>query len=281
MNLSTRIRTNGGLSPDPAASPEATGRPNTIVENARREFASAFGDLARGKRNWQIAAFSFAAIAIVEGLTAFRLANSAHPVPYLVSVDRLGGLTPIGAAEQLRTVDARLIASQLADFIRSVRTVLPATASTAQADLLRRGYALAAPAGAGFLNQYFGDPAHDPRAIGSRIARDVRVTSALHVPEPQPASRVKSARQPQTWRLQWVETDRPIGLLDLGDSTSVAAWEGYITLEIVPPRTVESIQDNPLGVRITSISWTRIAGQLVPRDSVNTFVGSSHDGGIR
>lgn len=281
MSLFTRSRTNGNTPLDPVRSYEATDRPNTIVENARREFASAFGDLARGKRNWQIAAFCFGAIALVEGLTAFRLASSAHPVPYLVSVDRLGGLTPVGAAEQLRAIDARLISSQLADFIRSVRTVLPATASTAQADLLRSGYALAAPAAAGFLNTYFSEPAHDPRVIGSRIARDVRVTSALQVPEPQPASRTKSARQRQTWRLQWVETDRPIALLDLGDSTSVAAWEGYVTLEIVPPKTVESIQDNPLGLRITSISWTRLAGQLVPRDSVNTFVGSSHDGGVR
>jgi len=260
---------------------EETARPNAIVANARREFASAFGDLARGKRNWQIAAFVFAAIALAEGLTAFRLASSAHPIPYLISVDRLGGVTALTAADQLREVDARLVSSQLADFIRSVRTVLPSVASTAQADLLRRGYVLAAPAAAGFLNTYFSDPAHDPRMLGSRISRDVRVTSALKVPEPQSKARAKSLQQRQTWRLQWVETDRPVGLLDVTDSAAVSAWEGYVTLEVVPPRTVESIQDNPLGVRITSIAWTRVAGEVVPRDSVGMFMGSSHDGGIR
>jgi type IV secretion system protein VirB5 len=257
------------------ASAEEAGRPNAIVANARREFVNAFGDLARGKRNWQIAAFFFAAIALAEGLTAFRLANSAHPIPYLISVDRLGGVTALTAAEQLHEVDARLISSQLADFIRSVRTVLPAVASTAQADLLRRGYALAAPAAAGFLNTYFSDPAHDPRMLGSHISRDVRVTSALKVPESQSGAHAKSQQQRQTWRLQWVETDRPVGLLDLTDSTAVSAWEGYVTLEVVQPRTVESIQDNPLGLRITSIAWTRVAGQIVPRDSTSTFVGSS------
>jgi hypothetical protein len=56
MSLFMRSRTNGNAPVSPGSSYEATDRPNTIVENARREFASAFGDLARGKRNWQIAA---------------------------------------------------------------------------------------------------------------------------------------------------------------------------------------------------------------------------------
>jgi len=256
-------------------------RPNEIVANARREFVSAFGDLARGKRNWQIAAFAFATIALATSLTAIRLAGSAHSVPYLVSVDRLGTLTPISAAEQMHEPDARMLSSQVADFIRSVRTVLPLAASTAQADLLRRAYAFTAPTAAGFLNAYFSDPTHDPRILGSRVARDVRVTSALRVPEPASASRRIAVRQSQTWRFQWVETDRPIGPLDVGDSSAVAAWEGYVTLEIVPPRTVESIQDNPLGIRITSIAWTRLAGQVMLRDSADALLGSSHDGGIR
>jgi type IV secretion system protein TrbF len=255
-------------------------RQNAIVANARREFSSAFGDLARGKRNWQVIAFALGAVVLVQAATALRLSAAAHPVPYVVEVDRLGGVTAVASAEQMREPDARLVSSQLADFVRSVRTVLPSVASTAQADLLRRGYAFTSADAAGFLNAYFSDPTHDPRLLGSRIARDVRMTSALKVPEP-PGGRRASSSRAQTWRLQWVETDRPLGPLDVGDSTNVAAWEGYVTLEIVPPKTVESIQDNPLGLRITSITWTRLAGQVVPPDSIHTITGSSHDGGVR
>src|SRR6185437_13776866 len=61
-----------------------TERPNAIVENARREFSSAFGDLARGKRNWQLIAFALGAAVLVQALTTFRLASTAHPIPYVV-----------------------------------------------------------------------------------------------------------------------------------------------------------------------------------------------------
>lgn len=255
-------------------------RPNTIVENARREFTSAFGDLARGKRNWQVIAFTLGAAVVLLSLSTLRLAQSAHPVPYVVEVDRLGTISAVASAAQMREPDARLIASQLADFMRSVRTVLPAVAGTAQADLLRRGYAFAAPSAAGFLNAYFSDPSHDPRVLGARVARDVRVTSALRVPEPGGAKNGGAPRA-QTWRLQWIETDRSVGPVDTADSAAVAAWEGYITLDVVPPKTIDSIQDNPLGLRIASIAWTRLAGQAVPRDSLNSLTGSSQDGGVR
>src|SRR5881397_1124679 len=102
-------------------------RPNAIVENARREFASVFGDLARGKRNWQV-------------------------VPFAVRVDQLGRVDAVGPASPMRDPDATLVASQLADFIRSVRTVLPLAAVNAQTALLRHGYAFATPEAAGFLN---------------------------------------------------------------------------------------------------------------------------------
>ena len=233
---------------------------NRLVANARREFASAFGDLAKGKRNWQIVAFTLAAVVTVQAITTYRLASAAHAVPYLVQVDRLGNLAAAGKAEPLTDPNGRLVASQLADFIRAVRTVLPTAAMTAQADLLRRGYAFATPPAAGFLNSYFADPTHDPRLLGQRITRDVQLSSILRVPEPSQSKTGRGDRS-QTWRVQWVETDRS---LDIADSTVLATWEGYVTLQVVPPRTADAIEDNPLGLRITSIAWTRVASRAFP-----------------
>lgn len=223
---------------------------------------SAFGDLAKGKRNWQVIAFTLCAIVLVQGLVTYRLAAAARAVPYLVQVDRLGQLAVAGRAQPLTDPDGRLVASQIADFIRTIRTVLPTTAAGAQADLLRRGYAFATPNAAAFLNNYFSDPAHDPRVLGQRLTRDVRLSSALTLP-PSGSTR-GDTRQAQTWRLQWIETERPLGL---ADSAAISSWEGYVTLQIVPPKVPESIESNPLGVRITSISWTRLAGQLIPAGS--------------
>ncbi len=54
----------------------ASRRGNEIVENARREFATAFGDLARGKRNWQIVAFALAGVVALEALALIGLAQA-------------------------------------------------------------------------------------------------------------------------------------------------------------------------------------------------------------
>ena len=51
--------------------PESDKR-NLIVGNARREFTSAFGDLARGKRNWQVIAFALSAVLALQGFAEER-----------------------------------------------------------------------------------------------------------------------------------------------------------------------------------------------------------------
>ncbi len=234
----------GGADPLPMSGPA-----NSIVAG-RTEFAHAFGDLARGKRNWQVIAFAAMGLLGLVTIAYVQLARSARVVPYLVQVDRLGQVVAVGAAERMAPPDERLIASQLAQFLRAIRTVLPAEAAVAQAELVRRGYAFLTPQAAGFLNDYFASPAHDPRPLGTRLTRQVDVTGVLRVPHSD------------VWRLEWTETERA---REPGGPSRSVAWEGYVTVTIVPPATPEMIQDNPLGVRVTSLSWTQVAaGALSP-----------------
>jgi len=55
--------------------------------------------------------------------------------------------------------------------------------------------------------------------------------------------------------MQWTETERST---QPGGLTRTAAWEGYLTVRLVPPRTVEAVQDNPLGLAVTSVNWTQV-----------------------
>src|SRR6266576_1292140 len=118
---------------------------------ARHEFMNAFGDLARGKRNWQLIAYALAGLLALVTLADLRLAASSRVVPYIVQVDRLG-------------------------------QVLTAGAAAGQAEMLRRGYASVAPEAAAFLNDYFANPVNDPRVLGLRLTREVDVTGVLRVP---------------------------------------------------------------------------------------------------
>ena len=227
--------------PDPESA-VSSGRDSAFLA-ARTEFMNAFGDLAVGKRNWQLIAFATMGLLALVTIAYVRVARSPRVVPYIVQVDRLGQVAQVGPADELRRPEDRLIASELAQFVRAIRTVLPAAAQAAEAELLGRGYACVAPQAAAFLNDYFADPKHDPRVLGQRLSRQVDVTLVLRVPNSD------------VWRLEWTETDHssePAGV------TRTAAWEGYVAVRLVPPASAATIQQNPLGIAVTTVSWTEL-----------------------
>jgi type IV secretion system protein VirB5 len=219
---------------------------NPYVE-ARGAFVSVYEDLAKAKRNWQMAALAVVVILGVQTVAFARLALTSRVTPYLVEVDRLGRVLTLGPVEPLRKTETRLLVSQLVLFIESARTVVPSDA--AEADIIRRAYAYADQGAATFLNAYFGDPRNDPRLLGRSVSRTVEVTSVLPVPKGE------------TWRIQWTETEYPNAA---GGEVRATAWEAYLAVRVTPPATTEAVERNPLGVYITSMSWSRVgaaAGQ--------------------
>ncbi len=82
------------------------------------------------------------------------------------------------------------------------------------------------------------------------------------------------------WRLQWTETERST---QPGGLTRTVALEGYVTVRLVPPATVETVEDNPLGVTVASINWTQVgessssglgAGERASPGAVDTTLNS-------
>ena len=207
----------------------------------RREFADQFAHLAKGKRNWQIAAFLSLGLLAVVTLAYIRLASTSRITPYIVEVDQLGQARAFGPAEQLAPADARLIRSQLSLFIRNVRTVYRDAA--AQKDLINRAYAFIDADAQEWLNGYFREPENDPRLLGRRLTRRVEVKSIVRLPESE------------SWKVSWVETQTPHGT----DVQQRTAWEGYLTVRQVPPTTAATIEYNPLGLFITAINWTQVS----------------------
>ena len=231
----------------------------------RAEFDSVFGDLARGKRNWQLVAFGSLGVSALLAGGLVTLATQSRITPYVVEVDRLGRAQAFGPAERLHLTDQRVVTSQLAAFVRDLRVVVGDHA--VQGDLVRRAYAFADQSAATFLNTYFGDVANDPRLLGRDQSRIVEVTSVLPVPGPAMAAPNAGAGQsrkaeqgsaglPATWKVTWTETTIPRAL---GGAPEVSAWEGYLTTRLAPPRDAERITVNPLGLYVTSVTWTRLS----------------------
>lgn len=205
---------------------------------ARQEFMGVYADLARGRRNWQLAALGFSVVAVLETVGYVRLSLTARVTPYVVEVDKLGSARAFGPVEPLRRTDARLVVAQIAEFVRDVRTVVPSEAG--ERDVLARAYAFVDQDAAAFLNAYFTDPRNNPRVLAQSMTRTAEVTAVL------PSG--------PGWRVQWVETEYPVD----GGAPSAHPWEAYVSIRVSPPETTEAIERNPLGVYVTSIQWTRV-----------------------
>ena len=177
-----------------------TNEPATPYLRGRSEFDSVFGDLAKGKRNWQLVAFAALGIGLVLAGGLISVATQSRITPYVVEVDRLGQAQAFGPADQLRAVDQRVLVSQLARFVRDIRTVLGDPAG--QADLIKRAYAFVDRNATPFLNDYFTSPANDPRVLGKDLTRLVEITSILPVP-------ATTSEGSQTWKVSWTESSLP------------------------------------------------------------------------
>lgn len=212
------------------------GRKEPWYLEARREWDSRFGGLARSKRNWQLVALGLllANVTLAGGLA--WLSTQARITPFVVEVDRAGQAVAFGPAERLRKSDERLIRYQLGMLVHDLRTVL--TDQDAQKEILTRAYAYTRGAAVAFLNDWF--TRKNPFELAGRSRVEVQVQSILPLSE-------------TTWQVQWVETIRSPG----GRTTETENWQAVLTVEIDPPQTTETLLVNPLGLYVTEISWTQ------------------------
>jgi type IV secretion system protein VirB5 len=175
------------------------------------------------------------------GLTAGLLhhAGRSKIVPYVVEVDRHGDAVALGPAAEMADPDRRLVVHTLALWVHRTRT---ATADRAlQRKLLEGAYALSAGRALTLLNAWYQD--HPPLA---RTAEETATVSDIES--------VLAAGTPDHWRLQWSEEIRnPAGHLLRRE-----VWQALVEVEIQPPRRLEEVLANPLGIRVVDFDWQRI-----------------------
>jgi type IV secretion system protein VirB5 len=59
-------------------------------------------------------------------------------------------------------------------------------------------------------------------------------------------------RSDASYQVRWKET-----LYENGSSSAVSYWTGLFTTRIVPPTTARAVFQNPLGVYVTSFTWSQ------------------------
>ncbi|CDX15197.1 Conjugal transfer protein [Mesorhizobium sp. ORS 3324] len=219
-----------------------TPEPVTPYQKAAQLWDERIGSSRVQARNWRLMALG--CLALATGLSGGLLWQSmqSRVVPYVVEVDRFGEARAIASAIRGYEPSDAQIAWHLGRFIQNVRSVSTDPVLVRQNWLA--AYDFATDRAALFLNEYA--KANDPFGqIGTRSV-SVQVTSVVRASD-------------SSFQVKWTEQ-----VFERGSLASTTRWTGILTIVIRPPSNTDQLRNNPLGVFINAIDWSRELDSATP-----------------
>jgi len=213
----------------------ATPVPETPYQRAGQAWDERLGTWRAQAAGWRLMAVGLlAANTALCGSLAW-LATRGSVTPWIVQVDHLGAPRVVApAVPGVRPTDP-MIAWSLARWIESVRS-LPAD-PVVLGEAWRRAYDFVDDAGAIALSDHARGA--DPFGQVGKVQVTVEVSSVVRA-------------SPDSFRVAWIERRYENGQL-----AATERWSGILTLALRPPRTLEGLRKNPLGIFIHSIGWSK------------------------
>jgi type IV secretion system protein VirB5 len=221
---------------DPGEIPEH-GRLNPYVE-ARREWNERYGDYIQQAHHWRLVALIIALVALIAVIGVVYIGAQGKIVPYVVQVDKLGGVAAVARADHAAAVDPRVVKAYLGRFVTDWRTV--SIDRQAQKGAIDRVYAMLPSASVALnkMNEHF--KAHNPFTVAASQSVNVILTDLLPISD-------------RTWQVEWREITRD----SRGEVKSSVRMKASIIVGVTPPTDEKLILINPLGVYITDLNWSQ------------------------
>ena len=212
-----------------------TPEPTTPYQKAAQLWDDRIGSARVQAKNWRLMAFGSLSLSCLLAGGVIWQSLQARVVPYVVEVDRLGGVEAIGPAEQhYRPSDAQ-IAFFLARFISDVRS-LSIDPVVVRNDWLE-AYDYATDHGAVFLNDFA--QKNDPFAhVGERTV-SVQVTSVVRVSD-------------SSFQVKWLEQTYEHDSL-----AKTEHWTAILSVVTKDPANTDVLRKNPLGLYVNGLNWSR------------------------
>lgn len=200
--------------------------------NAER-YMDVYSNIAFSTAQWRVMAFACFVVLIVSVLGNIYLSTTTKVQPYVVQVDEHGYTIPITPADESSTIDYRIIASQIGQFIFNMRTRVMDRA--AQVYFARTSYKSVGDQSnaQSNLNAYYRD--NVPTSATAPV--DVEVRSIIPITE-------------DSYHAEWIETIGGSGI----DKDLKRSYTGVFQIVISPPNDVANLVNNPLGVYITDFN---------------------------
>lgn len=212
-----------------------TPEPVTPYQKAQQIWDERLGSARVQARNWRLMAFF--CLALATGLAAGLLWQSAQSriTPYVVEVDKLGGVQAVAPAVQPYKPSDAQIAYHLARFVQNVRSLSIDPVVVRQNWL--EAYDYATDRAAQVLNAFA--RTDDPfKAVGERTV-SVEVTSVVRASD-------------DSFQVKWSEQTWQNGSL-----AKTERWTGILSVVVRQPRDVTTLRKNPLGIYVHGLDWSR------------------------
>lgn len=209
--------------------------PATPYQAAGQVWDERLGSARVQAASWRLMAFGCLLLAI--GMAAGLVWRSAQSIvtPYVVEVDGGGQVRAVGeAATPYEPTEAQL-AHHLSRFVTLVRSLSIDPVVVRQNWL--DAYAYTTDRGAAALNDYA--RTNDPFARIGRETVVVQVNSVVRLSE-------------RSFQVRWIERR----YVD-GAGAGLERWTAIIPVVLQPPRTAERLRQNPLGIYVDGLSWSR------------------------
>ena len=204
----------------------------------RQVWDNRIGSAVVQAKSWRLAFFG--ALLMSGGLATGLIWQSARGtvVPWVVQVDKLGNVQAQGPATADFQPTDPIIARDLANFIKDVRSISTDPAIVRE-DWLD-AYKYLTDKGKLTLNDYAQH--NDPFAKIGKEQVAVEVTNVIRASD-------------SSFRIEWMERHYIDGAL-----ASTEHWSAILTVVVQPPHDKTNLNLNPLGVYIDAINWSKELG---------------------
>jgi type IV secretion system protein VirB5 len=212
-----------------------TPQPITPYQKAAQAWDERLGSARVQAHNWRLMALGSLGLSLMLAAILLWLGRSASTTPYIVEVDPRGGARAVGPAAEAYTPSDAQIAFHLARFVDNVRALSIDPVVVRQNWL--KAYDFVTDRAAVTLNEYARD--NDPFVRIGRETVAVEVTSVVRASD-------------ASFQVRWQER-----VFEGGALKDTRSLTGLFSIIITPPKTVEAVRKNPLGIYVHTFNWSQ------------------------
>ena len=209
--------------------------PETPFQKAGEVWDERLGSARVQAANWRLMAFGCLMLASASSAGLIWRSLQSTVTPYVVEVDKLGGVEAVGPATiRYQPTDAE-IAHYLARFLENVRGLSIDPVVVRQNWL--SAYDFTTDKGAAVLNDYA--QGNDPFANVGERSRTVDVVSVVRVSK-------------DTFQARWTERT-----FENSAFVKTERFTALMTIVVDPPKDAATLRKNPLGIYINGLNWSQ------------------------